>query len=109
MKTLRIKDITIKDGNVTITGTVTDEQFNSRVQQVTINDFPDDNPKFSRHLQMSNEAIFLKRYGSESFALPNGEFTKLAQSVETTLIPTAVATNPPAAEIKRPTQAPAKT
>lgn len=78
MKTANFNDIKVDGENFTITGTITDTQFTGRTQQVTISHFPDPTNRFCLDMQISNQAVFVKKFGADSFAVPNSELTKLA-------------------------------
>lgn len=101
MKTVTFNDIKIEGDSFTITGKISEIDFTHRTQQQTVMDYPKENPKFERHVQLSNQAVFLKRIGKNSFGLPNCEFTKLAQAIEPSLLPPPPSTKVPVAPIKR--------
>jgi hypothetical protein len=106
MKSLTFDKIEVNGNQVTITGTISDKQFTQHTQQTTIMDFPKKNPFHVRHIQLSNQAQFLKRYGSNSFALENCEFTKLGEAIEPSLIPPDAPPAPSAPIKRKPPSAP---
>lgn len=85
MKTLSFDKITVEGNQVTIVGTVSDAVFNNRAQQVTVNEPNSKHPQWARNLQISNEAVFMKRAGCQTFAVKKSDFSKLARTVEPTL------------------------
>jgi len=85
MKTLSNIQTILKDGKVTITADVVEQQFTHPVQQVTVGFMAAGNPHWIRHAQISQEAIFFKRLGV-GFAIPIEEFNdKVAMVIEPNL------------------------
>lgn len=64
MKTLKNLQTTIKDGKVTITGDLVEQTFSHPVQQVTVGFAADKDIHWIRHVQLSHEALFVKRIGA---------------------------------------------
>ena len=106
MKTVTFDKIEVVGDKVTITGTVVEKDFTQRTQQQTVHDIPKSNPDWIRHVQISNQAVFVKRFGQKSFAIDNCNFTKLAESVEPDLLPPPPSA-PKVAPNKRPPVKPA--
>lgn len=73
MKTLRNIQATVKNGKITITADIVEQEFRQAVQQTTIGFHPKDNLHWIRHAQISQEAFFLKRLGF-GVAVPIEEF-----------------------------------
>jgi len=74
----------IKDGKATITGDVVDAQpheFRFPVQQSSVGYLNEANMRWPRHLQVSNEAFFVKAFGN-GLAIPMDELVKIAGILE---------------------------
>jgi len=61
MKSLKNIKTVVQDGKVTITADLEEKTYSFPVQQVTVMHVADNNPRWARHAQMSNEAFFVKR------------------------------------------------
>jgi hypothetical protein len=74
----------IKDGKATITGDVIEAQpheFRFPVQQASVGYLNEANMRWPRHLQISNEAFFIKAFGN-GLAIPADEMVKIASILE---------------------------
>ena len=95
MKTLTINTVTVTGTDVTIEGTLSDVTYTQPAQQVTIADRPAGNTVWTRAIQMTDEAIMCKRYGSTPFAMGVTSFAMLAFTVEPDLTwPIEITTQP---------------
>ncbi len=61
MKSLKNIKTVVVDGKVTITADIEERQFGFPSQQVTVLHLADNNQRWARHAQISNEAFFVKR------------------------------------------------
>jgi len=84
MKTLTVSSVNVAGNNVTITASISDANYTQAAQQVTIADYPN-NPNWSRLIQLSGQAQFIKRYGSNSVAIPVSSIALMAYSIENSL------------------------
>jgi hypothetical protein len=64
MKILKNIKASIKDGQVTITGQISEYKFDHPVQQVTVGYLNPANMQWPRHCQLSHEAFFVKAFGN---------------------------------------------
>ena len=95
MKTLTINTVTVAGTDVTIAGTLSDVTYTQPAQQVTIADRPAGNTVWTRAIQMTDEALMCKRYGSTPFAMGVTSFAMLAFTVEPDLTwPIEITTQP---------------
>ena len=95
MKTLTISTVTVAGTDVTIEGTLSDVTYTQPAQQVTIADRPAGNTVWTRAIQMTDEALMCKRYGSTPFAMGVTSFAMLAFTVEPDLTwPIEITTQP---------------
>lgn len=70
-------------GQVTIVGTYTaDQDFAIQPQQITVNNYSEGNPRWSRWIRTSTEAIFVGRNGATAVALETEGLVQLAFTLE---------------------------
>jgi len=81
MKSITDISITVKDGIVTLTGKIINFQFGFPAMQQTVPYADDKNAKWMRHLQISQEATFVKAFGN-GFGLPHKVLVDLATACE---------------------------
>ena len=81
MKALKNIQTIVKDGKVTITADIGEQEFRFPCQQVTVGYLNPNNMAWPRHIQLSGEAIFVKAYGN-GMAISNEDLVKIASVVE---------------------------
>lgn len=107
MTTLTITSVTVVGTTVTMVGTLGTQTFPSLLQQqVTVPDLPLLNPNWSRNVQVSNQAVFIKRYGAPSFAFLLPSLTGVAYTVIPQLtFPPMLSTQPASLSVAHPNTA----
>ena len=82
MKTLSNVKASVKDGKLTLTADIVEKQFTPfLIQRVTIGHLNPKNIRHPRHVQISNEAIFVKAFGN-AFAMEIDDIVAIACAVE---------------------------
>ena len=72
----------IESGKITMTADVVDKPYGFPVQQVTIGNMVATNPRIPRHVQISPEALFVKRFGADNVAFDLNELVDVALAVD---------------------------
>lgn len=84
--TLSWSGLTLSGGEaITITGEVSDETFTSPGQRITIGQFPESNPSWSRVVRLTDEALFCLRSGENPVAMMLDCWATIAHNIETGL------------------------
>jgi len=81
MKTLTNTKTTVTGNKITITADIVDKKFPFPVQQVTVGYLNPDNIRWPRHIQLSNDACFIKAFGN-GFAISTDDLVNIAAQVE---------------------------
>jgi hypothetical protein len=81
MKTLTKTKTVVNGNDVTITGKLADMRYEIPVQRVTVGYMSGDNSRWIRHIQLSNEAVFVKAFGN-GFAVENSSLVEIAGAIE---------------------------
>jgi len=84
MKKLINTKTVVKDGKATITGDVIEAhpmEFRFPSEQRTVGHVHPANPRHMRHIQISNEAVFVKAFGN-GLAIPKDDFCAIAAAIE---------------------------
>lgn len=82
MKTLTNLKIKVDGNKATIECDIVDKQFLHPSQQTTVGHLADDNLTWARHIQLSQEAVFVKRIGCGGMAIPVEDLVAIAPFVE---------------------------
>lgn len=67
---------------ITIVGTIAEETYTRPTQQVTVGEYQAGNDNWSRSWQISNQAVFCKRFGASSVAFNLDELAEVAMTLE---------------------------
>lgn len=81
MKTLSGVKTTVTGDKITITADIVEREFRFPVQQVTVGYLNPANIRWPRHIQLSNDACFVKAFGN-GFAISTDDLVKIASQVE---------------------------
>jgi hypothetical protein len=81
MKTIIDTTVTVKDGIVTMTGKLVDRQFGFPTMQQTVPFADANNARWMRHIQISQQATFVKAFGN-GFGFPHEVLVKIATACE---------------------------
>jgi hypothetical protein len=82
MKTIQNVKVTVTDGRMTICADLKDTPFNGMLTTRVTHGFVNPiNPKHGRHIQSSNEAVFI-RSKNGAIAIPNNVLIQIAASAE---------------------------
>lgn len=72
-------------GKIDIVANTEDVTFTQPAQQITVGEFPSDNPDWSRALRLTDEAIFCMRYGETAVAMLTSVWTELSVAMDSGL------------------------
>lgn len=72
-------------GSITIVANTDDVTFSQPSQQVTVGEFPADNPDWSRALRLTDAGIFCMRYGATAVAMLTSVWSQIALAMDTGL------------------------
>jgi len=81
MKTIGDVKITCSQGIITIVGKVVEREFNPNIEQKTVLYITGENRRWYRHIQISQEATFLKAYGS-GIGILHDDLAAIANAIE---------------------------